>query len=85
MYTFCNSLPVSGKPQEEQETRTVDIDHNHCYSYDLFHLDLKFQIIKTQADFSFGAKMSQRWLNCTLFILKKIYTSFSVTALYLCI
>lgn len=47
MYTFCNSLPVSGKPQEEQETRTVDIDHNHCYSYDLFHLDLKFQIIKT--------------------------------------
>lgn len=47
MYTFCNSLPVSGKPQGEQETQIVNKDHNHCYSYDIFHLDLKIQIIKT--------------------------------------
>lgn len=71
MYTFCNSLPVPGKPEEEQETQIVDIDHNHCNCYDVFHLDLKILINKTQADFSFGAKMSQRWFNCTLFILKK--------------
>lgn len=47
MYTFCNSLPVSGKPEEEQETQIVDTDHNHCNRYDIFHLDLKIQINKT--------------------------------------
>lgn len=47
MYTFCNSLPVSGRPQEEQETQIADTDHNHCYSYGIFHLDLKIQMIKT--------------------------------------
>lgn len=45
MYMFCNSLPVPGKPQEEQETRIVNRDHNHCSSYDIFHLDLNIQII----------------------------------------
>lgn len=84
MYTFCNSLPVSGRPQEEQEPQIVDTDHNHCYSYGIFHLDLKIQMIKTQV-ISFRVKTSQRWFNCTLFILEQIYTSFSVTALYLCI
>lgn len=47
MYTFCNSLPASGRPREERETQIVDTDHNHCYSYGIFHLDLNIKIIET--------------------------------------
>ena len=80
MYTFCKSLPASGRPREEWETQIVDTDHNHCYSYGIFHPDLNIEIIKTQV-ISFRAKKSQRWFNCTLFILKQIYTNFCYSTL----
>lgn len=49
--SVCNSLPVSGRPQGEQEPQRVDTDHNHCYSYDIFHLDLKVQSLKLRLTF----------------------------------